>query len=193
MEALSAEQRRLLGRLLGEHEPVDAAEKESLERIRAFVESVPDPFDRSVDHAHLTGSSFVLDDGGRVLLTHHRRLDMWLELGGHAEGERVAHEVAMREAEEESGLEDLRFETALLFDDGTPRLLDVDVHEIPARGEEAAHEHHDLRFVLRTSKPADVRADPRETKALEWVDLVEASRRLDASGNRALGRIRQLL
>lgn len=189
---LSAPERALLERLLAEHSPRDEAEERDRARVSAFVHRHEDPFDRGIAEGHLTGSAFVLDPAGRVLLTHHRKLDLWLQLGGHAEAEREAPAVALREAREESGLEDLAFHEALRFDDGQPRLLDLDVHVIPARFGEPEHLHLDLRFVLRTSQPHRIVADPRETKALEWVDLDETVRRGDASMARAVAGLRFL-
>jgi 8-oxo-dGTP pyrophosphatase MutT (NUDIX family) len=192
-EALDAEERAGLLRLLEEHEPSD--EKEAADRLQVldFVGRQENPFDRRIGEGHLTGSAFLLDPRRRVLLTHHRKLDLWLQLGGHAEGEREAPAVALREAREESGLDDLGFHEGLCFSDGEPRLLDLDVHRIPERRDEPEHLHLDLRFVLCTQQPERVVADPRETKALEWVDFDETARRGDASMARAVARLRTLL
>ena len=80
-----------------------------------------------------------------MLLHHHRRLDRWLQLGGHDEGEHDPLQTALREAREESGLLDL---TPL-----SAAILDIDVHEIPAGRSEPAHLHHDVRYALQTSTP----------------------------------------
>lgn len=181
--------RDLLARLLAAHEPADDRERAHLDHVLGFCARWPDPFDRGIEEGHLTGSAFVRDPSGRILLTHHRRLDIWVQLGGHAEDERAAHEVAMREAREESGLSDLSFDESLMFADGTPRLLDVDVHRIPARKGEPEHDHLDLRFLLRTSSPESIVANPSETKALEWVSVEEALRRGDPGMRRALMRL----
>jgi 8-oxo-dGTP pyrophosphatase MutT (NUDIX family) len=186
---LTPAQRARLGRLLDSHSPADEREGAHLAHVRAFVLRHDDPFDRSIAEGHLTGSAFVLDPSGRVLLTHHLHLGIWVQLGGHSDGEGAAEDVTMREAREESGLADLAFHPALLFADGSPRLLDVDVHRIPARRDEPAHEHLDLRFLLETRTPALIVANPSETKALEWVSLVEARRRGDAGMYRALSRL----
>jgi 8-oxo-dGTP pyrophosphatase MutT (NUDIX family) len=180
---------RLLDRMLAEHVPLDDDEAGHLARILDFVGRHANPFDRAMTAGHLTGSAFVLDPSDRLLLAHHRRLDIWVQLGGHSDGETVAHEVALREAREESGLDDLRFDDRLLFDDGSPRLLDVDVHRIPARRDEPEHDHLDLRFLLRTDTPDRIVGDPTETHALEWVTLDEARRRCDPGMLRALRRI----
>lgn len=190
--ALDEGARRRLAELLGRHQPADAKEERDRVFITDFVGRHRDPWDRRVAEGHLTGSAFVLDPAGRVLLTHHRRLDLWLQLGGHADDEREAEEVALREAREESGLDDLEFHAALRLPDGRPALLDLDVHRIPARGDEPEHLHLDLRFALRTRSPESVVADPRETKALEWVSLDEAASRGDESMARAIARLRAL-
>jgi 8-oxo-dGTP pyrophosphatase MutT (NUDIX family) len=192
-DALDEGARARLVRLLDAHEPWDDAEAAHVLHVRAFVQREPDPFWRGVIEGHLTGSAFVLDPAGRVLLTHHLRLDIWVQLGGHADdGEQAADSVALREAREESGLRDVRFHEALSFADGTPRLLDVDVHRIPGRRGEPAHDHLDLRFLLRTGAPDEVVANPSESKALEWVALDEAARRGDAGMGRAIARLRAL-
>jgi 8-oxo-dGTP pyrophosphatase MutT (NUDIX family) len=158
----------------------------------AFVHRHDDPFDHRVAEGHITGSAFVLDPSGRLLLTHHRKLGIWVQLGGHAEDERRAADVALREAREESGLPDLVFAPELMAS-GQPRLLDVDVHRIPPRGDRAEHDHLDLRFLLRTARPELIAADLRETKALEWVALAEARARCEAAMGRAFTRIEALL
>lgn len=187
--ALDPRERRLLSRLLGEHVPSDPAEARHRADVVGFAARWPNPFDRHLEVGHLTGSAFIVDPAGHLLLTHHRRLDIWVQLGGHAEAERRADEVAMREAREESGLPDLRFSPRLTFPDGAPRLLDVDVHAIPARGVEPKHEHHDLRFLLETQRPELIVPDPSETRCLEWVTLAEARRRGDPGLRRAVDKL----
>lgn len=182
-----AERAELLA-LLAAHEPADAAERAHRARIEDFVRRHADPFDRMIAEGHLTGSAFVVDPDGRVLLTHHRKLGIWVQLGGHAEGERRACDVALREAREESGLPDLEFAAGFLRG-GEPALLDVDVHRIPARGGEPEHDHLDLRFALTTRVPHLIVPDPRETRALAWLSLDEARARCEAAMERAFGRL----
>jgi 8-oxo-dGTP pyrophosphatase MutT (NUDIX family) len=108
---------------------------------------------------HLTGSAWLVSaDGERVLLTHHRKLDRWLQLGGHADGDGDLARVALREAEEESGLLDLEVETIV---------FDLDRHRIPARGDEPEHWHYDVRFVVR-ARGSEAYVVGAESHALAW-------------------------
>jgi 8-oxo-dGTP pyrophosphatase MutT (NUDIX family) len=100
-----------------------------------------------------------------VLLLHHRKLDRWLQPGGHGDpGETTGEQVALREAFEESGI------AGLSLDAAAPRPLDVDVHDIPAHGEEPAHEHLDLRYVVRAPESARVSPALAELHEIRWVD-----------------------
>jgi 8-oxo-dGTP pyrophosphatase MutT (NUDIX family) len=89
------------------HAPADARESADLQRIVRFVDLERDPFDRRNPRAHLTGSAFVVsEDGASVLLLHHRKLNRWLQPGGHADpGEDAGERVALREAREETGIQ----------------------------------------------------------------------------------------
>lgn len=116
-------------------------ESAQVARFVRFLNSSPDAFRREHLPGHFTGSAWLVSaDGERVLLTHHRKLDRWLQLGGHADGDSDLAAVALREAEEESGLRDLAIEG---------ELFDLDRHLIPARGDEPGHWHYDVRFVVR--------------------------------------------
>jgi 8-oxo-dGTP pyrophosphatase MutT (NUDIX family) len=79
---------------------------------------------------------------------------------------------ALREASEESGLVDF----VALPQIGGPEILDVDVHEIPERGSEPRHEHHDIRFLLETSEEFPIRRQESESKDMLWFRREELDR-----------------
>jgi 8-oxo-dGTP pyrophosphatase MutT (NUDIX family) len=113
---------------------------------------------------HFTASCWLVDTTGeRVLLTHHRKLGRWLQLGGHADGDTDLLRVALTEAQEESGLSDLSI---------TPEIFDLDVHEIPARASDPAHLHWDVRFVVRANGSLDF-VTSAESIALAWVRIAD--------------------
>lgn len=142
--------------------------------FRRFIHAHPTCCERSLAVGHLTGSAWVVDAAGRrALLVHHRKLDRWLQPGGHADGDADLARVALREAEEETGL------PGLVLD---PLLFDLDRHWIPARGPEPGHWHYDLRFVVRATAGEDFIVSA-ESHALAWVaiDAIAADVRHDGS------------
>ena len=115
---------------------------------------------------HFTGSAWVVSaDGRRTLLLHHRKLDRWLQPGGHADGDTDLARVALREAEEETGLHDLVVE---------PAVFDLDRHAIPARGVEPEHWHYDVRFVVRATGSEDFVIN-EESNALAWREIADVA------------------
>jgi len=175
---------------LHRHAPADGEEAHDRDRILAFVLRHERPFDRAVIEGHLTGSAITVSaDGSRVLLLHHRKLDRWLQPGGHGDpGETTGEEVALREALEESGIRGLALHPT------APRPLDVDVHDIPERGSEPAHEHLDLRYLVVAPEGAVVTPDLAELHEIRWVAWEE----VDALGpdhglRRALAKARAIV
>jgi 8-oxo-dGTP pyrophosphatase MutT (NUDIX family) len=111
------------------------------DRMLALLDSTPACFERTAFPAHFTGSALVVNaDGSRVLLHHHRKLDRWLQFGGHCDGDEDIVRVARREALEESGIAGLIL--------ASERPFDLDIHEIPAHGGDPVHFHYDVRFML---------------------------------------------
>ena len=142
----------------------------------------PGCFDRSHLPGHLTGSALITTrDLDRVLLTLHAKLNRWLQLGGHADGDPRLDEVAMREAREESGLQELTFLPYGRVFDRPPSespILDLDIHLIPARKTEPEHAHYDMRFVLIASRPEAISIS-HESHELRWFSIDEAFRVTD--------------
>ncbi len=166
--------------MLARYRETFPAEAVMVDRICQLVEAHADCFDRTCRPGHITAAAWILSsDRRRALLTHHRKLNRWLQLGGHADGQWHVEEVALREAREESGLE--RFDFVPI--EGVVMPFDVDVHEIPARyneqGEliEDAHEHHDIRFLMIAHTDDIVASD--ESNDLGWFTPEEVRERTD--------------
>ena len=154
--------RRLLIERLAEYQQRYPQESAIAQQILAVVQAEPRCFERDCWAGHITGSAWILNQAGtHALLTHHKKLDRWLQLGGHSDGEPNTLQVAQREALEESGLR-----LKLLSE----RVFDIDVHEIPARQDDPAHDHLDVRFALR-AMGSDRFAVSNESHALAWVPL----------------------
>jgi ADP-ribose pyrophosphatase YjhB (NUDIX family) len=155
---LHADAVRVLSGWSATSEEAELARKRTVELLAAG----PVATTRSHRPGHLTASSLVVDDDGRVLLCLHGRLNMWMQLGGHCEPSDVSlSAAAWREATEESGISGLRL-------DPTP--IDIDVHAVRCSDESGAvgpSAHYDVRYLLRC--PAGtVEQISDESAALAW-------------------------
>ena len=179
LTAIQVMHRTPLSNLLHNYTHRYPAEQAVIERFLQFVQQHSDCFERSLAVGHVTGSAWVVNQTGtHALLTHHKKLNRWLQLGGHADGNPQIHAVALREAREESGL------TAIHF--VSQRIFDVDIHPIPARGDEQEHVHYDVRFALRS---ADERYQvSEESHALAWVEIGQIEALSDEEAMRRMAR-----
>ena len=176
--------------MLRRHRCADEQERRDCDRILSFIAAHADPFDRRIAEGHLTASALVLSrSGDRALLLHHRKLERWLQPGGHAEpGETSGESIALREALEETGVEGLALHPT------APRPLDLDVHAIPARSGEPAHEHLDLRYLVLAPGDAAITLNAEESRALRWFSWAEIEGLgLDTGLRRAFAKARALL
>ncbi|GAB3645490.1 NUDIX hydrolase [Echinicola sediminis] len=131
--------------------------------IHEFIDLTDEPmaFLRDRKEGHFTASAWIVNKTRtHTLLTHHRKLNRWLQLGGHADGNENLMEVAMTEAREESGLISLKLVDTYIFD--------IDKHIIPANDKDQQHYHYDVRFLVEAAmdEPLTVSA---ESKDLAWV------------------------
>lgn len=163
------------------HKSFDMDEElDIINKFMMFIESTPDCFDRTSVAGHITGSAMVVSENfENVLLTLHGKLNKWLQLGGHSDGNPLTHEVSLREVEEESGVQPIRiFEpvrTLSIYENLPLRPLpfDFDYHFIPARKSEPEHVHYDVRYIV----VADDRIPPvisDESHDLKWMPITLA-------------------
>ncbi len=148
---------------LNKYSPFDLNESRMYKSLVQFVKTNPDCFENSLEIGHITGSAWIIDKSqNKVLLTHHRKLAKWIQLGGHADGESDILLVALREAKEESGLNSVNYVSTDIFD--------VDVHTIPKNHKHFEHLHFDIRFLFEADfdEPFSI---SKESIDLTWVEL----------------------
>ena len=142
-------------------------EPDTVEQFIEFVSTDEDCFERKLKEGHITGSAWVVSkDGRQVLLTHHKKLNRWFPLGGHADGNSDILRVAMQEALEESGLERVGSISGKIFD--------VDVHKIPERGPEPEHYHYDVRYAFKVVGSEEYVVSD-ESHNLGWIEIEKLS------------------
>lgn len=134
--------------------------------IPSFLELLKnqDAFQRTHLPGHITGSAWILNkEKSQTLLVHHAKLNKWVQPGGHADGDENILAVALKEAEEETGLKKFTI---------NPLLFDIDIHTIPARKDFPEHQHYDIRFLL-TGDVNEMIVVSDESHDVKWIALSE--------------------
>lgn len=157
---------------------ITSSEKElqTLEKFSDLMsEKNSDCFDRSCLPGHITGSAVVVNKTfTKTVLTHHKKLNKWLQLGGHSDGDNFPQRVSLREAIEESGIQEVSLVSPVTMqivsiERALP--IDFDIHDIPARKDEPAHFHFDVRFIIVAENESLTISD--ESNDLKWFGLDE--------------------
>jgi 8-oxo-dGTP pyrophosphatase MutT (NUDIX family) len=146
---MSGARREVLLEALDAYRAGERDDHDAIRRFRSFLERA-DPFRRADPEGHVTASAVVAGPGGATfLLVFHRKLDRWLQPGGHVEPDDASvFDAAVREAREETGVDGFQMPIG-------DAILDLDVHAIPAFGNEPAHFHYDVRFLLTSGDGED--------------------------------------
>lgn len=147
--------------------PCAAEEVAAKKRMIAFIEEHKDCFERSLAIGHMTASAWLLNnDKTTALLMHHAKLNKWLQLGGHCDGNEDVLAVAIKEAQEESGIQHIVPVSSDIFD--------IDIHRISATSHEPEHDHYDVRFLLQVTSDEKI-VQNRESKELRWISKERAT------------------
>ena len=152
----------ILLNLLDNYHPANVAEQEYKKIIIEFLNQYPNAFERSLEIGHITASAWLVNkDNTKALLMHHKKLNIWVQLGGHCDGDTNPLAVAIKEAQEESGIVNIAPVQSVIFD--------IDVHLIPENKKVKAHYHYDIRFLLQVMGDEDF-IQNEESNALAWID-----------------------
>lgn len=149
--------------------PEDENENSARTETIKLLENYQNCFDRDNMPGHITGSAILVDvEIKNVLLTHHKKLNLWLQLGGHSDGDSNPFNVALRETIEESGIKDVFF----LYP--YTGIFDIHIQKIPEYKGMPSHFHHDIRILLITKDKNFITSD--ESVELRWVGIDEVEK-----------------
>lgn len=151
---------------LSRYIPSDEHDKQALEDTTYFVKNTANCFERVCKIGHITASAWLINSNHhQAMLLHHKKLNKWLQLGGHTDGESNILTAALREAREESGIFDIVPISTEIFD--------VDVHAIPAYGDTAEHYHYDIRYLFKVTNPKAQPVSNHESNSVQWMSAME--------------------
>ncbi|MBR4107203.1 MAG: NUDIX hydrolase [Akkermansia sp.] len=173
MKCIFSDSREELRKMLEDFGHRHPSQAPTVQEMLRRISERHDCFSRSELDGHFTGSAWLVNPANnRVLLTLHRNLKRWMQTGGHADGDSCLLRVALREAEEESGISGIVPLSAGVFD--------VDIHAIPNRPDrhEPAHLHYDVRFLLQA--PHEEFSISDESDDLKWWSAEEILQQADS-------------
>lgn len=153
--------------LIGDIQSYNTNSSDELAFKKQFLELLDHPRAFFRDHlpGHITASSWIVDKSRKfALLTHHAKLNRWLQPGGHADGHEDTLAVAQREAYEETGLTSLQ---VIL-----PQIFDLDIHVIPERAEFPEHFHYDIRYLFQANIEESISISA-ESHDIKWISNEE--------------------
>ncbi len=156
---------------------------------KQFIELLqhPDAFQRTHLPGHITGSAWIIDSTRKnALLIHHAKLNRWLQPGGHADGDENVLRVALREAEEETGVKDFKILSYSIFD--------LDIHPIPNRKDFQDHLHYDIRYLIQANAEDELILSD-ESFDVAWINFDQLPSLTDynPSINRMVQKVKALL
>jgi 8-oxo-dGTP pyrophosphatase MutT (NUDIX family) len=146
--------------LLHNYLPQNDSEKKFKIAMLHFINTTSQCFQRSHLSGHITASGWLLNKSGdKVLLLHHKKLNEWYQLGGHADGDSDLLAVAIKETQEESGIKNIIAIDRAIFD--------IDIHIIPEYKNISEHIHYDVRFLLQVNSD-EKPIQNKESLQLNW-------------------------
>ncbi len=153
--------------------PFNAQEVSDKRLMLRYMDIFPDLLTRKNEMAHLTASCWIVNpDRTKVLMAFHNLYQSWSWLGGHADGEENLLNVALREAQEESGVVGVRPVTEEIL---SLESLGVDAHSKYGRFV-STHLHLNVTYLLEADDRNPVRPKPDENSAVRWIPVEDVLR-----------------
>lgn len=145
------------------YKPWDSEEKEAKEKIVEYLKTNNIIIDTENKDGHLTASAWIVNSKrDKILMTHHKILDIWIQLGGHTNKGETAFIAALREGYEESGLKTISEVNKDIFD--------LDVHYFPETRKNKAHYHYDIRYLFEANENDEIVVS-NESKDVKWISF----------------------
>ena len=147
--------------------PFNEQEASDKRLILQYIDTFPDLLTRSNELAHFTASCWIANyDRSKVLMAYHNLYQSWAWLGGHADGDADLLSVALKEANEESGITGAFPQSKDIF---SLEILGVDAHQKRGR-HVSTHLHLNVTYFFCADDTLPIRAKPDENSAVRWIE-----------------------
>lgn len=148
--------------------PFNEQEQMDKDVMVEFAENNEDAFLRTNLRSHFTASSWIVNkERTKVLLIYHNIYDSWAWTGGHADGDRDLLAVALREAKEETSVENIHPVSEDIF---SLEIITVDGHV--KRGKYVpSHIHMNVTYLLEADENDILRIKEDENSGVGWFDM----------------------
>ena len=152
-----------------EYNPYGNQEIKDKKTILEFIETFENNLLRENCFGHLTASTWVLnEDLSKILFLYHNDFKGYIYPGGHADGEENLLKVALKELEEETGLDDVIVYNEIFSLECAP------VSNHIKRGENiSAHIHHNISYlvIVKNDHMSKIRILETENSSVEWFEI----------------------
>ena len=151
--------------------PYNEQERCDKELMIEYINTFRDVLTRENKMCHFTASNWIVNkEKTKILMAYHNIYKSWAWTGGHADGESNLLNVALKEAEEETGLKNLKVLSEGIF---SLQILTVDSHI--KRGKFiSSHLHLDCCFLLEADENEMLKIKEDENSGVKWIDIDKA-------------------
>ena len=157
--------------LIKKYKPCNEQEEKDKELMLKYINTFDDVLTRNNEICHFTASNWIVNkERTKVLMVYHNIYKSWAWTGGHADGDSDLIHVALKEANEETGLTNLKVISDGIF---SLQILTVDSHI--KRGKfVASHLHLDCCFLVEADDNEKLRIKDDENSGVKWVPINKA-------------------
>ncbi len=157
-----------LKELLEKYEPYNEQEASDKKLMLEYINNFDDVLTRKNEMCHFTASSWIVNkQRTKVLMIYHNIYKSWAWTGGHCDGDDNALYVALKEAKEESGLEDIK-----VLSDRPVSIEIVSVDGHIKRGKYVStHVHLNISYLFEADENDELKIKEDENSGVKWIDL----------------------
>lgn len=153
------------------YRPTNEQEQRDKELMLQYMTQNEDYLERKNPIGHFTASIWTVNkERTKTLMVYHNIYNSWSWIGGHADGMEDLRSVALRELQEETGVENAVLVSQEIF---SLEILTVDGHErkgiyVPS------HLHMNVTYLAEADEKEELIVNKAENQAVKWWSFEDA-------------------